>query len=319
MEEKKEEFNVKDLHFEFDLSKSNYEIDVLQNRLLQVYLRADPKFRRAFSTNYTSDFFQFLKDKARLREPVHISVMGATRGGKSYTSISIATFLMACFGKIFTIDYICGNSVEFLEKLKKMPQEQLRDSCFLIDEEKTMYGYGSIAKKMNLQDVNSIIAINNISTINLNPLSWNQGKSSNYGIRLFGRCFSTFTTRSMLYDLQVGGRQSESPMGNLYIPIFTHFIPQPYASQLEKEYLSKKNEWVMEEQRGNSDVLSELRRKSAESFVRDKMFLKITKKKEQLSYIINKLGSSWTSKECEDILTLTSLLKQGFLEEEDKV
>lgn len=310
-----DEFKISDLKFEFDLSKANYEIDVLQNRLLQVYLRADPKFRRAFSTNYTSDFFQFLKDKSRLHEPIFLSVMGVVRSGKSYISVSIATFIMACYGKLFGIEYICANAFEFLEKLKTMPQEKLKDSCFLIDEEKQgIYGVGSIAKKMKLTDVQNIIAINNISTISLNPISW-ANKESMYGLRVFGRCFNTKTVRCMLYNLQEKGRGGELPLGNLYIPIFTIFLPQPYASQLEKEYLEKKNTWVMQEQRGEGDVLYEIKRKSAESFCRDEKFLEIKTKDEKIVYIALKLGSEWTKGECDEIFQITKLIQRGILDD----
>jgi len=310
-----EDFKISDLKFEFNLSESNYEIDVLQNRLLQVYLRADPKFRRAFATNYTSDFFQFLKDKTKLREPIFLAVMGVVRSGKSYISISIATFLMACYGKLFGIEYICANAFEFLEKLKTMPQEKLKDSCFLIDEEKQgIYGVGSIAKKMKLTDVQNIIAINNISTISLNPISW-ANKEAMYGIRVFGRCFKTKTVRCMLYNLQEKGRGGELPLGVLYIPIFTAFLPKDYALKLEKEYLEKKNAWVMQEQRGEGDVLYEIKRKSAESFCRDKKFLEIKRKAEKLVYISLKLGSEWTKGECDEIFQITKLIQQGVLDD----
>lgn len=313
MVEKKPEISLKDLKFEFNLADCDYQLDVLQNELLKSYIRADPRFRRAFSQNYTSQFFQFLRDKARLREPIHLSIIGLTRSGKSSTAISLATYIMACFGKKFTIDYVCGNAVEFLEKLKSMPEEKLLNSCFLVDEEKNLYGYGSISKKMNLQDVNSIIAVNNISTIMLNPISW-ADKNANYGIRIFGRDFASKTCRMMLYNLQSGGKSAELPMGNLYIPIFNVFLPKDYAEELNQAYLKKKMIWVNKEMRSENDVLAELRKKSAQNFVRDKNFLQIKKKKEKLSYIVNKLGSSWTGKECEDILTLTSLLQQGLLE-----
>ena len=306
-----DDFKISDLKFEFDLSKSNYEIDVLQNRLLQVYLRADPKFRRAFSTNYTSDFFQFLKDKARLREPISLSVMGVVRSGKSYSSISIATFIMACYGKLFGIEYICANAFEFLEKLKTMPQEKLKDSCFLIDEDKqAIYGVGSVAKKMKLTDIANIIAINNISTISLNPISW-ANKDCMYGLRIFGRCFKTKTVRCMLYNLQEKGRGGELPLGNLYIPSFVVFLPEPYASKLEKEYLQKKNEWVNLEMREGQDVLYEIKKKSAESFMRDKQYLELKKRGEKETYIGLKLGSEWTKNEIEQIFEITRLLEKG--------
>jgi len=313
--ENEEKFDVSKLHFEFDLSKANYEIDVLQNRLLQVYLRADPKFRRAFSTNYTSDFFQFLKDKARLREPIHLSVMGVVRSGKSYSAISICAFLMALFNKKFTIDYIVGNAMEFLERLRTMPEEKLKNSCFLIDEEKsTMFNLGSIAKKTKLQDVQNIIAINNISTVMINPISW-QNKEANYGLRNFGRCFKTKTCRLMLYNLMEKGRGGELPLGNVYIPIFTAFLPKSYADELEKAYLEKKNEWVRGEMRGEGDVLAEIRKKSAESFMRDKKYLELKKRGEKEAYIGIRLGSEWTKGETQQIYEITKLIEKGIFDE----
>ena len=43
-----EEFTLKDLKFEFDLSKTNYQLDRLQNKFLEFYLRSDHRFRKAF-------------------------------------------------------------------------------------------------------------------------------------------------------------------------------------------------------------------------------------------------------------------------------
>jgi hypothetical protein len=74
-----EYFDPKTLKFNYDLSKCKFELDIIQNKLLEFYLRSDLKFRRAFSTNFTNEFFQFIKDKARLREPITLSIMGNTR------------------------------------------------------------------------------------------------------------------------------------------------------------------------------------------------------------------------------------------------
>lgn len=309
-----EEFSLKDLHFSFDLSQTNYEIDTLQNRLLQLYLRADPRFRRAFATNYTQDFLQFLKDKARLREPVHIAVIGQTRSGKSYTSISMAVFQMACYGKKFTIKNICANAYEFLEKLKEMPEEELINSCFLIDEEKQgVYGVGSVAKKMKLTDVQNIIAMNNISTIMLNPITW-ANKEAMYGLRTFGRDFKTKTSRMMLYNLQERGKGGELPLGNVYLPIFTAFLPKDYAEELEKDYIAKKKNWIRGEMRGEGDVLFEIKKKSAENFCRDKKFADLKKKDEKMTYIGLKLGSEWTKGEINEIYQITKLIQNGVIE-----
>jgi hypothetical protein len=220
---------------------------------------------------------------------------------------------MACYGKTFNINYICANAYEFLEKLKSFPQDKLTNSCFLIDEEKqTVYGLGSIARKMKITDVQHIIAINNISTIMLNPSAW-ANKEAMYGLRIFGRCFKTKTTRSMLYNLQERGKGGELPMGCVYLPIFTTFLPEPFASQLEKQYLEKKMKWVQMEQRGEGDVLYEIKKKSAIGFSKDKKYLEIKSKDQKTAYISLKMGSEYTKGEIDEIFQLTRLLEKGII------
>ncbi len=302
------------IKYSLDLTKANYQIDALQNRLLEFYLRSDRNFRRAFSINYTTDFMTYIKDKVRLREPIHISTIGATRSGKSYTMIFLCYLIMALHKKRFTMDYICANAYEFIEKLKVMPEEDLKDSVFLIDEEKmTVFGVGSIAKKMKITDVQNIIAINNISTIMLNPSSW-ANKDASYGLRTFGRCFETKTVRMMLYNLSEKGKGGELPMGNIYLPIFTEALDKKYAQELEKEYLAKKNAWVRQEMRGEGDVLAEIKKSSAKGFIKDNNYLDLKSKTLRITYINQKMGSEWTKTEVEEIESITRLLRQGSLE-----
>ena len=304
-----EYFDPKTLKFEFDLSKTNYQLDRLQNKFLEFYLRSDMKFRRAFNTNYTQDFLGYIKDKTKLNEPLKLSTMGSTRGGKSYSMISLCAFHQACYRRKFNINYVCANAMEYLEKLKEFPSDKLFNRIFLIDEEKTaMFNVGSVARKMKLQDVANIVAINNISTIFLNPIKF-PDKDANYGIRLFGRCFETKTTRSMLYNLQESAKLI--PVGMLFLPIFTAFLPKDYGLPLEAEYLKKKLAWVSDEREGRGDILAQIRKRSAEHFMKDKQFLDIAKKNEQLTYISQVLGSEFTKSEVEEILNITKLLRRG--------
>jgi hypothetical protein len=268
---------------EIDLSHANYEIDALQNELLKWYLRADPRFKRAFHTDFTPTFLQFLKDKARLQEPIHISIMGNTRSGKSSIGMTITGYLMALYQKKATIFNICANVFEFLEKIQNTPIEETKNTCFQVDEEKqSIYGVGSVAKKMKVSDVQNIIAINNISTIMLNPTGW-ANKESNYGLRIFGRDFTSRTCRAMLYNLMEKGSGGELPMGMVYLPIFTEVLP--YGKQLEFDYLRKKQEWVDREQKGFGDVLFDLKRKTAEKFCQDPNYMGIKTKTERITSI----------------------------------
>lgn len=297
-----------------DLSEAHYEIDALQNELLKFYLRADPRFKRAFHTDFTPTFLQFLKDKARLEEPIHISIMGNTRSGKSSIGMTLCGYLMALYGKKLTIEQVCANVFEFLEKIQTTPIEETRNTCYQVDEEKqSIYGVGSVAKKMKVSDVQNIIAINNISTIMLNPTGW-ANKESNYGLRIFGRCFKTRTCRAMLYNLMEKGSGGELPMGMVYLPIFTEVLP--YGLELEKDYLDKKQRWVNAEQRGEGDVLFDLKKKTAERFCKDPKYCGIKNKTERLSYISVIMGSEWTRGEIVEIESLTKLIKGGFLGDE---
>lgn len=300
-----------DINFELDLNNANYEIDQLQNKILQQYLRVNPKFRRAFHVNYTNDFIIYLKDKTKLNEPIHISTIGNVRSGKSYSMVSICIIHQAFYNREFTADYICGNAYEFLEKLQKMPEDKLKNRIFLIDEEKmAVFGIGSLAKKVKLADVQNIIAINNISTIMINPKSW-ANKDANYGLRTFGRCFNTKSVRFMLYNLQERGAGGESPMGNVYIPIFTEILPKDKAEELEKAYLDKKMDWVTKEMRGENDALEVFKKKTAKKFLSDNFFTELKKKNEKLAYISYKLGSEFTKGEIEEIYQLTKLFEMG--------
>jgi len=302
------------LNFSFNLKDCDFQIDSLQNKMLEFYLRADRRFRQAFYQNFTNDFLQFIKDKAKLNEPYHLSIIGNIRGGKSYSALTLGCFHMACYGKRFTSEYICANAYVFMEKLKSMPEDKLRNSIFVIDEEKQgVFGHGSMARKTALLDSQNIIAINNISTIMINPVSW-QNKDAFYGLRAFGRCFKTKSVRFMLYNLQEG-KGAERPMGCVYLPIFTALLPKDEAEKLEKEYLQQKNEWVMQEMRGENNPLTEIKKDTAKALLKDKKFLELKTKRMRLVYLSQKMGSSWTKGECEELESLTQLMKDGAFEE----
>lgn len=231
--------------------------------------------------------------------------------GKSSAMMSVCVIHMLLNGKMMTNEYVCPNSYEFLERLKTMDEDKLKHSIFLIDEEKkAVFGYGSVAKKLKLTDVQNIIAVNNISTISLTPDSW-ANENANYGLRTFGRCFKTQSVRLMLYNLQGGGKSGETPMGMIYLPIFNKLLPKEAGDELNKEYLKAKQKWVDQEMRGEGDVLVEIKKRTAQNFMNDTDFLSLVKKNEKLTYITTKLGSEFTTKECGEILNITELLKKG--------
>jgi hypothetical protein len=247
--------------------------------------------------------------------------MGNVRGGKSYSSISLAFIHQALKGKLFNSDYICSNSQVFLQKIQRMPREKLIGSIFIIDEDKgAMYGFGSMAKKQKMLDVQNIIAINNISTISICPTAFSNDKSAQYGLRVFGRHFgrdgSMPVTRLMLYNLQESQAGGSVPMGNIYIPLFTSLIPKKFSEPFEEEYLTEKHRWVDKEMRGQGDVLASLRKKKAFEIFNDPVFKELKKKGERLEYISMQLGSEWTKSECDSVLNLTKFIEKGIIKPE---
>lgn len=233
--------------------------------------------------------------------------------GKSVSAITLAILHSALNGRRFNINYICSNTYEFIEKIKEMPREELLNSCWISDEEKqSVYSVGSTAKKMKITDIQNIIAKNNLSVISISPSHWANEKAM-YGLRAWGRCFQTKSCRFMLYNLQEGGKGGTLPLGCVYIPIFTEFAPKPYSTDLEKQYLTKKDEWIEDEMRGRGDVLGEIKKRSAMNFSKDKKYLALKGRDKCMAYLSQILGSEWTKGEVAEIYQITKLISEDIL------
>lgn len=288
-----------------------FRMDRLQDMLLQNYIRNSPEFRRAFVTDYTGIFLGYVRDKRRLTEPLNMCMIGTRRGGKSTSGISILGYTDALYGKRTQIKNICADEFEYLNCLKNV----LKYEAFLIDEAKlATYGIGSVAKRMKLQDVQNIIAVNCISTIAIRPDQW-AAEFAEYGLKCFGRCFEEGINRFLLYNLQESSKGNVVPLGVVYIPIFSKFLT--YGKELEKEYAEKKQSWVNEEQHGERDMLFRTRIMQAIEFTQSPVFSSLKKGKERKVWASAQLGSEFTSGEVEEIVTMASMLVEGKLTEQD--
>jgi hypothetical protein len=321
MEQQKEQpiskFEQIKFDFSYNLKNGIFEVDRMQNELIQDYIRIDQRFRRAFFLDKTSVFIDFLKDKARLKEPTNLSIMGQTRSGKSYCAISLAFLINYFYGRIMDGRYICANNMAYLEKLQEMEEADLNNSAFVLDESKGQFGIGSTAKKSRMTDVQNIIAKFNITTISLCPTKFSNSEGSVYGLRTMGRDFTQKVNRFMLYNLQEGEKGGIRPTSMIYIPIFTKLLPKHIAEPLEKEYNEKKDKWVIEETRGRGDALYVIKEKTARYFSKDEKYLQLKKKDEKIAYISMKLGSDWTVGEVKEIYNLTNLMIQNLMPDKE--
>jgi hypothetical protein len=295
----------------FDLKKTGYHTDAIQDELLQKYLQKDARFRGAFSHNLTYKLLEYIHNKTKLHEPINISVLGNNQSGMSYSSITIASFIMALYGKKFTGEYICSNVFEFLDKVSKMQSKELQNTVFLVDNQKEAISIEEVARKIKSPITEEIIQDYNISTIMLNSTIW-ANSMADYGLRTIGRDFKTKTCRLMLYNLQERGSGGVLPMSMIYLPIFTEVLP--YGKELEKKYLEIKNRWSITEQDKEKDVLLNLKKDTAEKFCKDPNYDKIGKRQERITYLSYKLGSAWSKTEIEEMETIIKLMKEGILE-----
>jgi hypothetical protein len=341
----------------FQIPPANFfEIDVMQKKLLEEYLRKDIKFRRSYSTNYTSIFLQYLADKCRLREPLSLGVIGSTRSGKSVSATTVGAFIMHQYKKPITVNHILENEYSFLEAIKTIS----KDECFITDESKiSVFGSGSNARQSKLQDIRNIIAVNNISLIGIRPDKFQSGieTTASYGLRSFGRSpyickcgtkldleagriewdkdeekfvvikpkicpkcdesknFNPRMTRFMLYNLMESRGSHYIPCGMIFIPHFADILM--YGERLEKEYLLKKQRWVECEQNSTSDVLQDVKLRTALGLAKDKNLQGIQKKQERFVYISQKLGSEYTTNEVKEIQIMVDLVSRGLLRKDD--
>lgn len=308
-------------NIDIDISQALFELDALQGELINRYLRQDRNFLRAFHTNYTSLFFQFIKDKVRLNEPFGISIMGQPRSGKSVSAITIAGLAMESRGRIMDTKHIVSDSYKFMEALKDENITHFGD-CFVVDESKqAVFGTGSTAKKVKLLDIQNIIAVNNISTLWLRPDGW-AAETSMYGLRAFGR--SQFCkdgkllpmriNRFMLYNLQESSAGGSLPLGMVYLPHFADILKN--GKQLWKDYTIKKQDWVDAEQKGQGDTLIESMFKVAEKISKFSKFVQLKGNAQKKTFIITALGSETPKGEIDQIFNIIKLIDQGFSYEE---
>lgn len=300
---------------EIDLQNAVFELDELQDELIRNYIMADKTFKRAYFTDLTAKFFSYMKKKCEMNEPVTLSIMGTVRGGKSSTAIAIAAYIAKQRGLPFTVRNIVANEFAYVETLKC--EDIVQGMPFVIDESKqTVYGIGSIAKRMKILDIQNIIAMKAISTIWIRPDRFSY-EGAQYGLRVFGKANNVKPrlVRLMLYNLQES--RDATPIGMVYCPIYNDVDWIEDTNQLHDDYIAMKTAWVEKEQIGEGDVLYVTKKKRVLDFVQDPVFINLPKKKERELYVRHKLGSEFTTTEVKEISQTADMIIRGAVSVED--
>lgn len=300
---------------ELDIKNAIFEVDELQDELIKNYIIVDRIFKKAYYTDLTAKFFAFLKKKCKLNEPVSLSIMGTVRGGKSSAAISLGAYLARERGVPFTIRNIVSDEFEYIESLKD--EGTVQGDVFVIDESKqTVYGVGSVAKRMKILDIQNIIAMKAISSIWIRPDRFSF-EGAQYGLRAFGKAsnVSPRLVRFMLYNLQES--RDGTPIGMVYVPIFNDVDWIPDVEKLNKDYIDRKTAWVQQEQMGERDVLYKIKKQKIIEFMHDPKYQNMKRKKDREVYVRMKLGSEFTVSEIREICQAADMLSRGDIDESD--
>jgi len=214
-----------------------YSVDKIQDERIKDRMSKNPEYARIMSINNSKLFFEWIMEKLRLKENIIIEIKGYTRSGKSSVGITIAKLISYLTGKEFTQYQICRNESEYQQKIKLWSKlRKTFNTVWVVDEQKeTHVGVGSYAEMTLQEDINNIVAIENIHTIWIHPPHF-VGRNSLVGLETYGRNFEHRITRCIMYDLHEN-KKVGIPMGLVFIPIFRD-------KSFEEKYVEKKWEQV---------------------------------------------------------------------------
>lgn len=111
-------------------SDCQFIVDEIQELRMRDYLR-DKQFLKVYRMNFTTQFLSLIRTKACiLKEPFTCSIIGDVRSGKSVSAIYIAAKIAEYHGTRLTVDNICANEYEFVEKITSWIQCYLCKKIF---------------------------------------------------------------------------------------------------------------------------------------------------------------------------------------------
>lgn len=292
-----------------DYKKAIFETDELLEESIFSQMRDNPKFLKMFYTDMTNKFYRYIDGKIKLREPISLGIKGFTRSGKSTIGITIACRIAEANGKRFSINNICENEFDFLKKVKTAEENDV----FVIDEGKeSVFGIGSMAKRMKIDDIQNIIAKLNISTIWITPRKFND-TNSDYGLRTLGRArnVSPRLVKLLLYNLSEGTRHILIPFGYVIIPVFMDIYE--YGKELDKEYQALKDDWIRREKESETNFMFNIQKEKAQDLLSNPTFTQLKKFKDRVIFAKTLLPSEFTKQEIDEIVRMTDLIEQGYI------
>lgn len=283
---------------QFNASGAKFKISPIQDFLLKQQMSTNEAFARAYFTEMTKVYFDFLQYKIENRENISIGLKGQTRSGKSAVASATAFHVAHLIVKIhypetkpslyYNINNICANESEYAYKVK----EATENSIFHIDEQReSKFQMGSVREELYIMDVQNIIAKANIHSLWLFPTDFIE-RNCQLGLETIGKDTEKRLTKLLVYDL------SKSKIGFGYTPLGYIIMPVkhlwtckeigkygrcdtfgkplcpnfPTCPRFVATYERKKNTWIQKEKDQEIGEMQEQRFKMGEQLAKSTMF-----------------------------------------------
>jgi hypothetical protein len=214
-----------------NLKSISFEVDPIQNYTMQLKVQKLPVFAEAMNRNLTGIFFHFLDYKVEKKEPSILEWKGGVRTGKTTGAISTHKYIAQRSGVEFTIEMICPNEQYFVQRIPYAAN----NTSMIVDEQMEQHtGLGAFREMQHTEDLNNIIAKNNISVSWIHPPDF-VGRNAFYGLETAGRNFEHKLTKFLIYDL------TQKTFGVSSIPLGFVIVPKYDDIKFETEYEKRKD------------------------------------------------------------------------------
>jgi hypothetical protein len=273
-----------------------FEISPIQDFLIKKEMSTSEAFARAYHTDMTKVFFDYLDYKIKNKENVAVGIKGQTRSGKSLTGHSISWHVANLNAKYvggkpsdyYHIENVCATESEYAYFVK----EADANSIYQIDEQReSKFQMGSVREELYIMDVQNIIAKAQIHSIWIYPTDFIE-RNCQLGLETIGKDPLRKVTKLMVYDL------TKSRLGFGFTPLGYVIIPvghlwtckeidtykrcddfgKPICPKFKEcqrfmaLYEKKKNLWIQQEKDQQMGHMQEQRFKMGEQLGKSEMF-----------------------------------------------
>ncbi len=184
---------------QFEVKNPNFLVDEFEELILKDVMRFDKDSRIKLKRDMNNMFSKWMSDKVKKKENISLSIIGATRSGKSIATLKLMNNNVRYYNMPFDTKYlVCANQKEYRQKLMKAKF----GTSFQIDENAfASVGEGSNTEIQQLKDAQNIIAKQNIHNFYITPKTFLPNNAI-LGLSYWGKDVNNWCSRFLLYSLK---------------------------------------------------------------------------------------------------------------------